>query len=633
MYKISDILHLTIEKIFSLEYYRSLYENIAKAYHSVKSFFANLLFILKKLPTQSKITLSVGYMMIGIRLYLYQNQVRTLNLIISELYDSKYTGMINKIRQLGIYYLGASLFLHLGNFVINIAHMQWLQSIQQLFSGDAKSGQLRFMTQSNINSQKFIDDADNTIQFILYRLFNTLTSIATLAINAHALVAFISLHATGPITIPVILLITTPILIHIIINKYTSNDGLESQENTVKEQQLRNQLNFIMSPETRHLHTTVETRNRMSQRLRGAIEQSRNAFLSLIGVNIKAFIGGRIARALSLIGTVVLLLLFGINGLFPAIMLQSIYKQVSELLNLLTPVYYNIFSGTQEYNFLTSLVHEFKKIKVAQEVSAYKIDELTESDKEEHVFASFKDVIVQATDPHDKEITLLRIDNLTLYSNCKYLVVGPTGAGKSTFFDLLSGMLPAMSEHSQKLEIPYVSGGTIRADLSNQYLIRQKASYPAHTISTMRQFMCYPVPVEAVADGAAEEYMDAYAALRSKKGSLDESPFDPTQHSGGEGQRLKNFSIFCHPDHTSPDTIFLLDEVCSHLDRQTEQEFYNYFDKKHHGCFLEISHNFDKCNPPENARYTHVLEFVEHNGVMSIKPYQYHEYLRQAVMQ
>ncbi|MBO6179776.1 MAG: ABC transporter ATP-binding protein/permease [Selenomonadaceae bacterium] len=157
--------------------------------------------------------------------------------------------------------------------------------------------------------------------------------------------------------------------------------------------------------------------------------------------------------------------------------------------------------------------------------------------------------------PNDK--VLLKNCNLTLKEGQRILVIGKSGAGKSTFLRMLAGIWP------------YGDGEIIHPASESLMFLPQKPYLP---LGSLKRAICYPNVDENIPN--AEELLDM-VKLSDLKNSLDKTEDWSRILSLGEQQRL----AFLRALVAKPKWLFL-DEATSALDEPLEREMYELLRKE-----------------------------------------------------
>ncbi len=151
------------------------------------------------------------------------------------------------------------------------------------------------------------------------------------------------------------------------------------------------------------------------------------------------------------------------------------------------------------------------------------------------------------------------------------LVTGRSGSGKSTLFRTLAGIWP-------------FGAGRIEQPAGTRLFLPQRPYIP---LGTLRHAVCYPLPVEAVPPGAAEDALSD-AELPHLLPLLDRDGENwALRLSGGEQQRLAIARVLVN----KPDWLFL-DEATASLDPDTEARMFVQLKRRLPGTTItSIGHN------------------------------------------
>jgi len=179
-----------------------------------------------------------------------------------------------------------------------------------------------------------------------------------------------------------------------------------------------------------------------------------------------------------------------------------------------------------------------------------------------------KNIVVKEHDNNDltiKNLTIKLPDGKVLLNNCnlnfkegnRVLVMGKSGAGKSTFLRMLAGIWP------------YGEGEISCPKNANMMFLPQKPYLP---LGSLKKAICYPL--EDADDAKIKELLDK-VELSHLKNSLDKTDDWSRILSLGEQQRL----AFLRAIITKPEWLFL-DEATSALDEPIEKKTYEFLNRE-----------------------------------------------------
>ncbi|HDR9201794.1 TPA: ABC transporter ATP-binding protein/permease [Burkholderia vietnamiensis] len=151
---------------------------------------------------------------------------------------------------------------------------------------------------------------------------------------------------------------------------------------------------------------------------------------------------------------------------------------------------------------------------------------------------------------------LANIGNVTIEPGSRWLVVGKSGSGKSTFMRALAGLWP-------------FGDGAIDAPVGARMMFVPQTSYLP--IGTLKAALTYPAAPDAFTDDACRDALRA-CRLEGYADRLDETGHWTRVLSPGEQQRLAGARVLLH----KPDFLFL-DEATSALDADNEARLYHLF--------------------------------------------------------
>ncbi|WP_176158223.1 ABC transporter ATP-binding protein/permease [Burkholderia multivorans] len=151
---------------------------------------------------------------------------------------------------------------------------------------------------------------------------------------------------------------------------------------------------------------------------------------------------------------------------------------------------------------------------------------------------------------------LANIGSVTIEPGSRWLVVGKSGSGKSTFMRALAGLWP-------------FGDGAIDAPVGARMMFVPQSSYLP--IGTLKAALAYPSAPDAFGDDACRDALRA-CHLEDYVDRLDETAHWTRVLSPGEQQRLAGARVLLH----KPDFLFL-DEATSALDADNEARLYRLF--------------------------------------------------------
>ncbi|WP_261547455.1 ABC transporter ATP-binding protein/permease [Burkholderia multivorans] len=151
---------------------------------------------------------------------------------------------------------------------------------------------------------------------------------------------------------------------------------------------------------------------------------------------------------------------------------------------------------------------------------------------------------------------LANIGSVTIEPGSRWLVVGKSGSGKSTFMRALAGLWP-------------FGDGAIDAPVDARMMFVPQSSYLP--IGTLKAALAYPSAPDAFGDDACRDALRA-CHLEDYVDRLDETAHWTRVLSPGEQQRLAGARVLLH----KPDFLFL-DEATSALDADNEARLYRLF--------------------------------------------------------
>ncbi|HKT63046.1 MAG TPA: ABC transporter ATP-binding protein/permease [Burkholderia sp.] len=151
---------------------------------------------------------------------------------------------------------------------------------------------------------------------------------------------------------------------------------------------------------------------------------------------------------------------------------------------------------------------------------------------------------------------LANIGNLTIEPGSRWLVIGKSGSGKSTFMRALAGLWP-------------FGDGAIDAPVGARMMFVPQTSYLP--IGTLKAALTYPAAPDTFTDDACRDALRA-CRLEDYVERLGETGHWTRVLSPGEQQRLAGARVLLH----KPDFLFL-DEATSALDADNEARLYHLF--------------------------------------------------------
>ncbi|MXN78303.1 ATP-binding cassette domain-containing protein [Burkholderia sp. 4701] len=154
---------------------------------------------------------------------------------------------------------------------------------------------------------------------------------------------------------------------------------------------------------------------------------------------------------------------------------------------------------------------------------------------------------------------LANIGSVTIEPGSRWLVVGKSGSGKSTFMRALAGLWP-------------FGDGAIDAPVSARMMFVPQTSYLP--IGTLKAALTYPAGADAYSDDACRDALRA-CRLDEYVDRLGETGHWTRVLSPGEQQRLAGARVLLH----KPDFLFL-DEATSALDADNEARLYHLFNER-----------------------------------------------------
>ncbi|KVN29387.1 ABC transporter ATP-binding protein [Burkholderia stagnalis] len=154
---------------------------------------------------------------------------------------------------------------------------------------------------------------------------------------------------------------------------------------------------------------------------------------------------------------------------------------------------------------------------------------------------------------------LADIGSVTIEPGSRWLVVGKSGSGKSTFMRALAGLWP-------------FGDGAIDAPVSARMMFVPQTSYLP--IGTLKAALTYPAGADAYSDDACRDALRA-CRLDEYVDRLGETGHWTRVLSPGEQQRLAGARVLLH----KPDFLFL-DEATSALDADNEARLYHLFNER-----------------------------------------------------
>ncbi|MBN3819053.1 ABC transporter ATP-binding protein/permease [Paraburkholderia sp. Se-20369] len=154
---------------------------------------------------------------------------------------------------------------------------------------------------------------------------------------------------------------------------------------------------------------------------------------------------------------------------------------------------------------------------------------------------------------------LANIGSVTIEPGSRWLVVGKSGSGKSTFMRAIAGLWP-------------FGDGAIDAPVGARMMFVPQTSYLP--IGTLKAALTYPATADAYGDDACRDALRA-CRLEEYVDRLDETAHWTRVLSPGEQQRLAGARVLLH----KPDFLFL-DEATSALDADNEARLYHMFNER-----------------------------------------------------
>ncbi|KVT48914.1 ABC transporter ATP-binding protein/permease [Burkholderia ubonensis] len=154
---------------------------------------------------------------------------------------------------------------------------------------------------------------------------------------------------------------------------------------------------------------------------------------------------------------------------------------------------------------------------------------------------------------------LADIGSVTIEPGSRWLVIGKSGSGKSTFMRALAGLWP-------------FGDGAIDAPVSARMMFVPQTSYLP--IGTLKAALTYPATADAYSDDACRDALRA-CRLEEYVDRLGETAHWTRVLSPGEQQRLAGARVLLH----KPDFLFL-DEATSALDADNEARLYHLFNER-----------------------------------------------------
>ncbi|KVN93508.1 ABC transporter ATP-binding protein/permease [Burkholderia ubonensis] len=154
---------------------------------------------------------------------------------------------------------------------------------------------------------------------------------------------------------------------------------------------------------------------------------------------------------------------------------------------------------------------------------------------------------------------LADIGSVTIEPGSRWLVIGKSGSGKSTFMRALAGLWP-------------FGDGAIDAPVSARMMFVPQTSYLP--IGTLKAALTYPATADTYGDDACRDALRA-CRLEEYVDRLGETAHWTRVLSPGEQQRLAGARVLLH----KPDFLFL-DEATSALDADNEARLYHLFNER-----------------------------------------------------
>lgn len=205
--------------------------------------------------------------------------------------------------------------------------------------------------------------------------------------------------------------------------------------------------------------------------------------------------------------------------------------------------------------------------------------------------------------PNGREI--VRLKGLTIRPGERVLVMGPSGAGKTSLFRALGGVWP-------------FGAGSIRVPKGANVLVLPQRPYLP--LGTLRGALAYPGTTSVFTEAEIEDALDA-AGLSSLKVELDETAYWADKLSGGEQQRLSIARALLQKPHW-----LFLDEATSALDEAAEAELYRLLVARlpdsaivsigHRSSLVAFHDRFFELRPDANGRH-HLIELTRVEGKFS----------------
>ncbi|RQS72253.1 ABC transporter ATP-binding protein/permease [Burkholderia sp. Bp8963] len=154
---------------------------------------------------------------------------------------------------------------------------------------------------------------------------------------------------------------------------------------------------------------------------------------------------------------------------------------------------------------------------------------------------------------------LADIGTVTIEPGSRWLVIGKSGSGKSTFMRALAGLWP-------------FGDGAIDAPVGARMMFVPQTSYLP--IGTLKAALTYPATADVFSDEACRDALRA-CRLEEYVDRLGETAHWTRVLSPGEQQRLAGARVLLH----KPDFLFL-DEATSALDADNEARLYHLFNER-----------------------------------------------------
>ncbi|HXG79600.1 MAG TPA: ABC transporter ATP-binding protein/permease [Methyloceanibacter sp.] len=205
--------------------------------------------------------------------------------------------------------------------------------------------------------------------------------------------------------------------------------------------------------------------------------------------------------------------------------------------------------------------------------------------------------------PNGREI--VRLKGLTIRPGERVLVMGPSGAGKTSLFRALGGVWP-------------FGAGSIRVPKGANVLVLPQRPYLP--LGTLRGALAYPGTTSVFTEAEIEDALDA-AGLSSLKAELDETAYWADKLSGGEQQRLSIARALLQKPHW-----LFLDEATSALDEAAEAELYRLLVARlpdsaivsigHRSSLVAFHDRFFELRPDASGRH-HLIELTRVEGKFS----------------